>query len=85
MASKPFKVFICWVILKQIYTYGDPPPVIRDLHLTNDLITQRASWIDLSASSITNGFEPRTKTETVLAFLRPVILNIFESSVSLAC
>ena len=53
--------------------------------LTKDLITQRASWRDLSASSMTNGFEPLTRTDTVFDYFRPVILKILESSRSLAC
>ncbi len=34
---------------------------------------------------MTNGFDPLTSTETVLAFFNPVILNILESSDNLAC
>ena len=48
-------------------------------------MTQRASWRDLSASSMTKGFEPLTRTDTVWDSLRPVILKIFESSDNLDC
>ena len=46
------------------------------LSLTKHLITQRASWIERSASSRTSRFTPRTKIETVLpGFATPVILT----------
>ena len=44
------------------------------LSLTKHLITQRASWIERSASSITKLLTPLTKTDTVLPGLAtPVI------------
>merc|ERR1712012_533431 len=44
---------------------GAPPPAIKNLFLTRHLMTQSASWIDLSASSSTSLLDPRTRTETV--------------------
>ena len=83
MASSPFNEFWCSKSRWAISTSADPPPVIKDLLLTRDLITQRASCRDLSASSMTKEFEPRTNKETVLEFLIPVILKTLLSSESL--
>ena len=46
-----------------------PPPSLPPSHLffTRHLITHRASWMDLSASSSTSLLEPLTMTDTVLA------------------
>jgi hypothetical protein len=46
-------------------------------------MTHKASCNDLYASSKTSGFDPLTSKDTVLEFLTPVILKIFESSPSL--
>merc|ERR1719471_1316489 len=55
---------------------GAPPPGISLAFFTRQRTTQRASWIDLSASAQTNWFDPRTKMEQVLpGFFTPVILS----------
>merc|ERR1719244_2267169 len=75
-ASAPDTVLACNINSLATSVSGAPPPAMRNLFLTRQRMTHRASWRDLSASSRTNLLEPLITMEQVLPGVAiPVILT----------
>lgn len=67
------KAAICWIVSERGAAAATAAGG-ADLFLTRQRMTQRASWMDLSASSMTSLLEPLTTMLTVLPGLaQPVI------------
>mmetsp|Transcript_11668 Transcript_11668/g.18987 ORF Transcript_11668/g.18987 Transcript_11668/m.18987 type:complete len:285 (+) Transcript_11668:69-923(+) len=71
----PLRVFAYWDRRRASSASGAPPPTMRNLFLTKQRTTHKASCNDRSASPRTNLFDPRQRTVTVLPlFGQPVTL-----------